>query len=107
MIVAGRTACEHSAFASRQRTRVVSGVFNTVPARLQKQALLWIHAHRFCRRDVEKQRVEQIVFFQGSEPLAVALVWNGLAGLIVGIYVPPMARDLGDAIAALRKVPPK
>src|SRR5215475_9984510 len=107
VIVPGGAADEDAALAPGQRSRRVSGVFDTVPARLQEQALLRVHALGFGRRDVEKQRVEQIVFFQGPYPLAVGLAWRRVAGLIVRMRIPAVGRDLSDAILPLRNVLPK
>src|SRR5215470_20163687 len=107
MIVPGDTTNEDAALAPRQRSRVISGVFDGAPARLQEQALLRIHVLGLGRRDVEKQRVEQIVLFQSAHPPAVGLAWRCVTGLIVGLRVPAAPWDLGDAIPAFSNVPPK
>src|SRR5262249_17107061 len=107
VIVPGGAADEDAAFAPGQRSRIVSGVFDTVPACLYEQALLRIHTLGFGRRDVEKQRVEQIVFFQGAYPLAVGLARGRGAGLILFVSIPAVGRHMSDAILPLRNVPPK
>ena len=88
VIVAGRAADEHAAAAAGQRLRVVAGVLDAVPARLQEQALLRIHALGLARRDVEEQRIEQVDVVQRAQPFAVGLAGHGLAGLVVRVDVP-------------------
>src|SRR5882672_12517917 len=94
VIVPGGAADEDAALAPRQHSRIVSGVFDRVPARLQEQALLRIHAFGFGWRDVEEQRVKQVVLFQGADPLAVGPACDGSARLVVGLYIPAVGRDL-------------
>src|SRR5262245_51889983 len=107
VIVPGGAADEDAAFAPGQRSRRVSGVFDTVPARLQEQALLRVHVFSFGRRDVEKQRVEQIIFVDRPCPPAVGLASYSLAGLIVRAHIPAAPCDLGDAILAAGNVLPE
>src|SRR5262245_34092749 len=107
VIVPAGTADEDAALAPGQRSRRVSGVFDTVPARLQEQALLRIHILGFGRRDIEKQWIEQIIFVDHPCPPAAGLARYSLARLIVGAHIPAALWDLGDAIPAFRNVPPK
>src|SRR5262249_53943757 len=107
VIIPVGTADEDAAFAPGQRSRIVSGVFDTVPARLHEQALLRIHAFGFGRRDVEKQRVEQIIFVDRPCPPADGLARYSLAGLIIHTHIPAAPWDFGDAIPAAGKVLPK
>ena len=78
-----------------------------MPAGLQKQTLLRIHALGFGRRDVEKQGVEAVVIFQRPHPLAVALARYHLPRLIEALAIPTISRNLTDAIPALRQILPK
>ena len=107
VIVPGATANEDAALAPGQHPGIISGVLDTVPARLQEQTLLRIHAFGFGGRDVKEERVEQIIFVEQPCPLAGGLACHGVAGLIVGIHIPPLARNLGDAIPAARNVLPE
>src|SRR5262249_30132650 len=107
VIVPGSAADEDATLAPEQHSRIISGVFDRVPARLQEQALLRIHTLGFCRRDVEKQRVEQVKFFQGAKPLTVGLAWRSVAGLIVCMDIPAVGRYPSDAILPLRNVLPE
>src|SRR5437763_15253252 len=107
VIIAAGAAHKDAALAPGQNARVVSGVLDAVPAGLQEHALLRIHVLRFCRRDVEKERIKQIVFVECSEILAVCLACRGLAGLVVGIHIPSLARHLRNAISPLGEVPPE
>src|SRR5687768_10289251 len=61
MVVPVGTTNEDTAVAAGQSPCIVCGVFNAVPARLQKEALLRVHALGFDGRDVEEQRVETVV----------------------------------------------
>src|SRR6267142_3455517 len=106
-IVAAGTAGEDTTLASGEHARVVSGVFNTVPARLQEQALLRVHGFRFGRGDIEEQRIKPVIFLQRSYPLAVGLAGHRVAGLIQGIHIPAIARDRGYAVFAFRNVSPE
>src|SRR5204863_7226770 len=107
LIVPGNTANENPAPASGEHPRIVSRVFDAVPACLQEQTVLRVHALGFGRRDIEKQRIESVVFFERTHPRAVGLARDRLTGLIPGIHIPALRRYRADAIPALRNVLPK
>src|SRR5512145_2956295 len=100
VIVPGGAADEDAALAPGQHSRIVSGVFDRVPACLQEQALLRVHVFGFGRRDVEEQWVEQVVLFQGAYPSAVGPACDSSARLIVGLRIPAVGWDLCNAIPA-------
>ena len=84
LIVAMRAADEDAAATAGQGLRVVTCVLDAVPARLQEEALLRVHALRLFRRDVEEQRIEAVVVFQRPEPAAVGFSRHRLARLMHG-----------------------
>ena len=107
VVVAGRATHEHAARAARQGLGVVARVLDAVPACLQEQALLRIHASRLARGDVEERRIELVDVVERAHPPAVGLAGRGVALLVVQVDVPAVLRNFVDAVPALRDVAPE
>ena len=82
-------------------------VFERLPADLEQQALLRIHARGFARRDPEERRVEvgRVLDERArSRPHRARSIG---VGIVVRVDVPPIGRHLPDRVNALRQGPPQ
>ena len=57
-VVRALRANEHARSAAGQGRRIQPRMFEGMPARLEEQALLWIHDCRLSRRNLEEGRIE-------------------------------------------------
>src|SRR6185437_16747551 len=69
--------------------------------------MLRIHARRLAGGDAEEVRIELIDLFEESAPSAVDLAGGTRAGIVEGVNVEPIRRNLLDGVAALGQQTPE
>ena len=91
---------EHASIALHQFVGRLSGMFERVPDRLRRNALLRIHPGGFNVGNPKEGRIETIDV--GDKPAVshVGLAHRERIGIVMRVDVPPFGWDLGDAIAA-------
>jgi hypothetical protein len=78
-----------------------------VPAGLQEQPLLGVHPLGVPPRDPEEGRVEPVDAVDETAPFPVRLAVLAFLRREVGVVVPSIGRDFGDAVAALGQIAPE
>ncbi|GAA4092696.1 hypothetical protein GCM10022248_73930 [Nonomuraea soli] len=107
LVVVPHDAGEDADVLAGQGVGRVSGVFQRVPAGLEEQPFLGVHALGVATGDPEEGGVEAVDAVDEAAPLAVGLARAALLGVEEGLVVPPVGRDLGDAVASFGQVAPE
>ena len=91
-------ANEHARSAAGQGRRIQPRMFEGMPARLEEQALLWIHDRRFSRRNLEEGRIERI---DVGDVAGKKIAGVEIAGAIVARWahhVDPVAQHIPETV---------
>ena len=97
---------EHAAAALVQLVGRLAGMLERFPADFEQQSLLRIHLDRFARRDAEEFRLELVNLREAPRPSGVHLSGRVRIGVVVGVDVPSVARNLCDRVHSVpQKLP--
>src|SRR5262249_35795995 len=96
-------AYEHADIASTQTVPGSSRVLDRFPSHFQQPALLWIHSHRFPRRNPPESCVEMVHIFDEPTPFRDHRAGNRWIGMEVPVQIPSIFGDLPDAASTVNQ----
>jgi len=105
-VVAHGDADERTGVAAHQVLRV-TGALEDFPSDLEQHPLLWIHHHRFARRNPEEISCELFDVVDESRAAVVHLAGRCRDRIVDRVEVPTLGRDLGDRIPSLAEDVPE
>ncbi len=85
----------------------IPGIFQRLIHALKEQSLLRIGELCYLRRDAEEEGIELVHAIDETAPLAVGLARDPPALIEVNTMIPPLPRNLGDAVLAGLQVFPE
>ena len=106
-VVDARDADEDAGGAAAQPVRRLAGLLQRFPGHLEQQPLLGVHRDRLARRDPEEVGVELVDAVDEAAPAGRHLAGRREIGVVVGVDVPAVGRDLADRVDAALQQPPE
>ncbi len=97
-VVSMRHADENSRRTAEQSLRSDAGVLERLPAHLQQQPLLGVHAGGLARGDAEELGIELVDFFEEAAVARVHFAGSVGVGVIERGKVPALGRHLGNRV---------